>query len=66
MQQQPETTRAPHVGDVARVKETGRLGTVVKLKGVRDQRFRLAMIPDPALAKARDQWYGLDELEFPV
>jgi len=53
------------VGDVARVKDTGLLGTVVRLKGVREQRFRLAMIPVPGAARSRmgDRWYGLDELE---
>ncbi len=65
MPQQPPTRPIPHVGDVIRVKETGRLGTVVRLKGVRDQRVRLVMLPDGASTKVRDLWYGLDELEFP-
>jgi hypothetical protein len=53
------------VGDVARVKDTGRLGTVVRLKGVREQRFRLALLPVPNAPRSRlgDRWYGLDELE---
>jgi len=61
--QHPNATWSPSLGDVARVKETGRLGTVVRLKGTRDRRFRLAMLPVPELPKTRDEWYGLDELE---
>ena len=62
---QTEAPWSPSVGDIARVKDTGRLGTVVRLKGVRERRFRLAMLPVPNMAKTRtgDRWYGLDELE---
>ena len=60
---QSDTTWSPRGGDVARVKETGRLGTVIKLKGTRDRRFRLAMVPTVATVKARNEWYGLNELE---
>ena len=62
---QPDATWAPRVGDVARVKDTGQLGTVVRLKGSRDRRFRLALLPVPNAARSRmgDRWYGLDELE---
>ena len=61
----PDDRWTLRVGDIARVKDTGRLGTVVRLKGVREQRFRLAMLPVPGAAKSRlgDRWYGLDELE---
>jgi hypothetical protein len=65
MRQEPGAKTGPQIGDVARVKESGRLGTVVRLKGVRDQRCRLAMLPDATAPKVRDLWYGLDELEFP-
>lgn len=63
----PDATWTLRVGDVARVKDTGRLGTVVRLKGVREPRFRLAMLPSPDAAKPRagDRWYGFDELEPP-
>jgi len=60
-----ETTWTPRVGDVARVKDTGQLGTVVKLKGVRERRFRLTTLPvsDAARSRVGDRWYGVDELE---
>jgi hypothetical protein len=62
---QSDAPWSPDIGDVARVKDTDRLGTVVRLKGVRERRFRLAMLPVPGAAKSRtgDRWYGLDELE---
>ena len=63
--QNPDAPWPPRVGDVARLKATGRLGTVVRLKGVHDRRFRLEMLPAPKTPKARTEWYGLDELEPP-
>jgi hypothetical protein len=61
--QHPDVTWSPQVGDVTRIKETGRLGTVVKLKGTREPRFRLVMLPVAGASKTPDLWYGLDELE---
>ena len=63
--QNPDAPWPPRVGDVARLKATGRLGTVVRLKGVRDRRFRIEMLPVPNTPKARTEWYGLAELERP-
>jgi hypothetical protein len=71
-----DTVWPPRVGDVARVKENGLLGKVVKTKGVYEARFRLQVLPvivgggKPArgqtlAARIASRWYGLDELERP-
>lgn len=73
--QQIESSWVPEIGTSVRLKETGQVGTVTKVKGTRDRRFRL-LVPAPASAgsvvaqkRARleariaSRWYGLDELE---
>ncbi len=67
----------PKEGDSVRVKEVGLLGTVIKIKGVYETRFRVRVVPPTengdanALKRARaaarlaSRWYGLDELAQP-
>ena len=61
----PDTSWSPAVGDVVRVKDSDRLGKVVRLKGTYDRRFRLSMLPITGRPTPRDLWYGLDEIEQP-
>lgn len=75
--QQSDIRWPPQVGDAAREKESGLLGTVIKTKGVYEARFRLHVDPPDtsgdavalkrakATARAASRWYGLDELEPP-
>lgn len=75
--QQSNTRWPPQVGDAAREKDTGLVGTIIKTKGVYEARFRLLVVPpdtseDPLAARrakisarAASRWYGLDELEPP-
>jgi len=67
----------PQLGDAARDKDTGLVGTVVKTKGVYEARFRLHVDPPAtdgdaaarkrakAAARTASRWYGLEELEPP-
>ena len=72
--QHTDTTWPPRLGDATRVKETGLIGTVVRLKGTRTPRFYVETMPRAAnegatppgrstVPRARRLWYGLDELE---
>ena len=75
--QNESTTWSPQVGDLARIKESGLTGTVVKTKGVYEARFRVRVLPPTvadsaaalkrarAAARAASRWYGLDELGPP-
>jgi hypothetical protein len=72
-----DTRWPPQVGDAAREKDTGLVGTVVKTKGVYEARFRLHVDPPTtdgdavavkrakAMARTASRWYGLEELEPP-
>jgi hypothetical protein len=72
---QEDSPWPPTVGTRVRIKRGNLTGTVVKTKGVYEERFRL-LVPPPAsaagqkaptgaarAARIASRWYGLDELE---
>jgi hypothetical protein len=74
--QHTDTTWPPRLGDAARVKETGYVGTIIRLKGTRTPRYYVETLPRAtggdvtvqgrgATPRTRRLWYGLDELEPP-
>jgi hypothetical protein len=66
--EQPDAGWEPNVGDRVRVRETGRLGTVDKLKGVYALRVHV-MLDRPArvvrstMRPQRRAWYDPEELD---